>query len=306
MADADLDPLADELYALPPDQFVQARAAVVAAARDAGHPTTAAALAKLRKPTVTAYLANQIVRTAPDVVAGVIAVGPAMREATLAGDAAALRDLGRHRGALLSDLVGRARSIAEENDVRFSATNQRELEATFSAAAVDEQAAAALLTARITGPLESTGLGFELGGLPPVSSGSGTATADGEPVAGSGRGGSSAAADDVPRGRSEAEKRAAERAQADAAQRERALAEAEQALAEARLQDADAEGALASAQAAFDAAQAAEAEAAEALRVAKAAVSDARADLTAAKADATATGRAVAAALAALERASRR
>ena len=288
MADVDLDSLADELYALPPDQFVDARAAVVAAARDAGAASSAATLAKLRKPTVTAYLANQVVRAEPDLVAGVIAVGPAMREATLAGDAAALRDLGRHRASLLADLVGRARSVAEENDVRFSATNQRELEATFTAAAVDEDAAAALLTGRLTGPLESAGLGFDLGGVPPSRP---TSTVGASP------------AGPAP---SAADRRAAERAEAAQAERERAVVEAEQALAEARLQDADAESALAEAQQAFDEAQAAEAEAAEALRVAKAGVSDARADLTAAKADATATGRAVAAALAALERASRR
>ncbi len=297
MADADLDALADELYALPPDQFVDARAAVVEAAREAGHPSVAAALATMRKPTVTAFLANQVVRTAPDVVAGVIAVGPAMREATAAGDAAALRDLGRHRAALLADLVGRARSLATEHEVRFSATNQRELESTFSAAAVDERAAEALLTGRLTGPLESTGLGFDLGGLPPARP-----TAAAAPSAGG------AAAEVAGRSRrpTAAEQRAAEREQAAEAERERALVEAEQALAEARLQDADAEAALAQAQEAFDAAQAAENDAAEALRAAKAAVSDARADLTAAKADSTATGRAVAAALAALERASRR
>ena len=285
---ADLDQLADELYALPPDQFVAARAAVVAVAREAGAASTAATLATLRKPTVTAFLANQVVRTAPDVVSGVIAVGPAMREATVAGDAAALRDLGRHRAALLADLVGRARAIAEEHDVRFTAANQRELELTFTAAATDEAAAAALLSGRITGPLESAGTGFDLSGAAPGRTSPPAAAAqDGAPA-------------------SSAAQRAAEKEQAAQAERERALAEAEQALAEARLQDADAEAALADAQAAFDQAQAAEAAAAEALRLAKSAVSDARADLTAAKADATSTGRAVAAALAALERASRR
>lgn len=289
MADVDLDQLADELYALPPEQFVEARAAVVSVAREAGAASTAAALAKLRKPTVTAFLANQVVRTAPDVVAGVIAVGPAMRDATIAGDAAALRDLGRHRASLLAEVGRRARALAEEHDVRYSATNQRELEATFTAAAVDEAAASALLTGRLTGPLESAGLGFDLGAVPPEKP--------------SAPGGSRRDGDAPP---TPAQQRSDERAQAAQEERERAVVEAEQALAEARLQDADAESALAQAQQAFDAAQAAEAAAAEALREAKAAMSDARADLTAAKADATATGRAVASALARLDKASRR
>jgi hypothetical protein len=291
MADADLDALADELYALPPDEFVQARAAVVAAAREGGRTALAAELGRLRKPTVTAWLANQVVRTAPDVVAGVIAVGPALREATVAGDAAALRDLGKHRAALLRDLVGRARTVAEEHERPFTATHQRELEATFTAAALDEDAAAALLTGRIVGPLEAAGLGFDLGGVPAQRPAS-PPRAEQPPA-------SSAA------GRRAAE-RAAEQAQAAEEERSRAVVDAEQELAEARLQDADAEAALAAAQDAFDAALTAEKEAADALRAAKEATSDARADLTAAKADATATGRAVAAALARLDKASRR
>lgn len=296
MADADLDALAAELYALPPDEFVEARAAVVAAAREGGHPTVAAQLAKLRKPTVTAWLANQVVRTAPDVVAGVIAVGPAMREATIAGDAAALRDLGKHRAALLGEVVARARAVAEEHERPFSATNQRELEATFTAAAVDEQAAAALLTGRLVGPLEVAGLGFDLGAVPSERPAAPETPAPAAKVA-------SAAAGRAAQ--KEAQKEA-EKAQAAEAERERAVIEAEQELAEARLQDADAETALAEAQEAFDAALAAEKAAADALRAAKEATSDARADLTAAKADATATGRAVAAALAKLDKASRR
>ncbi|HET7902860.1 MAG TPA: hypothetical protein VFL59_16865, partial [Candidatus Nanopelagicales bacterium] len=253
---------------------------VVETARDAGDRAAATALGKLRKPTVTAYLANRLVRMAPDVVAGVLAVGPAMREATVSGDADGLRDLGRHRAALLSDLGARARAIAEEDGVRMTATHQRELEATFTAAAADEQAAATLLTARITGPLESASMGFDLGVVPPERPAGGAASAPARPT------------ESVSAAEREAQ-----------AERERMVVEAEQALAEARLQDADAEVALATAQDAFDAALAAESEAAEALRAAKQALSDARADLTAAKADATATGRAVAAALARLEKA---
>ncbi|MBI1378894.1 MAG: hypothetical protein GC157_15660 [Frankiales bacterium] len=303
MAEVDVDTLADELYAMPPEQFIAARASVVAVAREAGQAAVAAELGALRKPTVTAWLANQVVRAVPDVVAGVIAIGPAMREATVAGDAAALRDLGRHRAALLGELIGAARAVAEEGGRAFTATHQRELEATFTAAAVDEDAAAALLTGRISAPLEVAGLGFGLGAVPhdraqPAADGAHAThpPAPAGPSRGAARGPTESAA----------ERRAAERQQAADAERERAVVEAEQSLAEARLQDADAQAALAQAQEAFDAALAAENAAAEALRAAKDATSDARADLTAAKADATSSGRAVAAALTRLDKATRR
>ncbi len=303
---ADLDDVIDELYTVPPDTFVEARTAAVAAARGSGDRATAATLGKLRRPSVSAWLANQLVRTAPDVVAGALALGPALREATVAGDRAALRDLSRHRSALLADLAARARGIAEEHGQGFTSTTQRELEATFTTAAGDEDAATALLTGRLVAPLQSAGLGFELGAIPPERPAVAEPAA-GEATAASGR----TASRSGPSGRDARDRVAAPRdagpppedVDEAATARERAVVEAEQDLATARLQDADAAAALDAAQEALAQASALEQEAAAAHRAAKAAVSDARADLTAAKADVTASGRAVASALARLERA---
>jgi hypothetical protein len=51
-----------ELYGLPLDEFVKARDAAARAARKAGDPETAAAIAALRKPTVAAWVVNRLAR----------------------------------------------------------------------------------------------------------------------------------------------------------------------------------------------------------------------------------------------------
>ena len=303
---AGIEDVTDELYALPPSEFVDARAAVVAAARAAGDRPTAARLAKLRKPTVSAWLANRLVRAHRDLVDGALAVGPALREATVAGDGAALRDLTRHRKQLLTALLTAARGIAHDAEVGFSAAVQRELESTLTAAASDPEAAAALVGGRLTAPLSFSGLGFEVGAIPPERP-AGLPDRRGK-AHDPGRATTRAPSDDAPVAPPGATARNKAGPAVDAAAekaREQAVADAEQSLAVARLQDADASASLAAAEAALADAAAAERAAAAAHTAAKEALSDARADLTAAKADAAGSGRQVAEALRRLENARR-
>jgi hypothetical protein len=56
----DADELADELYALPPEQFTAAPNTRAKEAKAAGEKETAARIAALRKPTVLAWLANPL------------------------------------------------------------------------------------------------------------------------------------------------------------------------------------------------------------------------------------------------------
>lgn len=299
---ADVDELADELYARTPAGFVDARTAAAAAAKAAGDPSAAAALARMRKPTVSAWLVNQLVRTAPETVAGALAVGPALRDATRAGDAAALRDLTAHRRTLLGELVRRAAEIAADQDQAFTASLQREIESTFTVAATDDSAAAELLTGRLVTPFQTDGFGLDVGPDVPAP-----ARVHGEKesrtIAAAGR---RAAPVDVPPAARKPTTRTPTASQtAEAAARAQEIAAAEQDLANARLQAADADAQLGRASAVLEEARAAEAAASAQLKVAKARVSDARADVTAATADARATDKAVAAALARLGRATK-
>lgn len=293
---AQLEELSAELYALPPGQFVAARDHVAAVARSGGDPASAAAISRLRKPTVSAWLLNQLVRTAPDTVAGALAVGPALRDATRAGDAAALRDLSAHRRLLLAELTRQAREIAEDADQALTAATQREIESTLTAAASDESVATRLLSGRLVAAIETTGFGLDVG---PDSPAPAAVRAKAEP-----RPPRPASPAAVSKSAPAARKPTA-REVAAAAAREAGIADAEQALSTARLQAADAAAELAAASTALAEATAAEVEAAAVLTSARARVSDARADLTAAKADARASDKAVTEALALLERVTR-
>jgi hypothetical protein len=56
---------ADELYSLPLEEFTAARDALAARLKAAGQAPAAGTVKKLRKPTVPAWAANQVVRQAP-------------------------------------------------------------------------------------------------------------------------------------------------------------------------------------------------------------------------------------------------
>jgi len=297
---ADLDAVADELYALAPAQFVAARADVVAAARAAGDKGVASALSTLRKPTLTAWLCNQLVRTHPDVVAAAIALGPELRDATVAGDRDALRSLARRRTELLTELVGHARVIADGHDQAMTAGTQRELESTFTAAAADPAAAELVLAGRLTTALTFEGFGFEQGALPPQSDTHRAARSVSRattPRAATPRvaavGDRSATTAPSTQSRDHAAEQAARAA----------VEEADNALAVARLQQADADAEVAEAERVLQAALQDESDAAAAYRDAQAAVASARAEVQDATTDAEAADRRVVAALAALEKA---
>lgn len=301
---ADLDALVDELYALPPAEFVAARSEVVATARGAGAKASASALSALRKPTVTAWLCNQLVRAHRDVVDAAIALGPQLRDATVAGDRDALRSLARRRTALLTELVAHARAIADEHGQAMTAGTQRELESTFTAAAADPAAAEVVLTGRLTTALSFEGLGFEQGALPPPSD-----TPRGErPVARAStpRRDTPGAAGPGRRTAPPAPSKAQARDHAAEGAARAAVEEADTALAVARLQQADADAEVAEAERVLQAAIQAETDAAVAHRDARSAVADARAEMQDAKKDASAADRNVVAALATLEKATRR
>jgi len=56
----DLDSIAAKLYEVWPEDFTSSRSVEVRAARTAGNRQVAAAVAQLRRPTVGAWLANQL------------------------------------------------------------------------------------------------------------------------------------------------------------------------------------------------------------------------------------------------------
>jgi hypothetical protein len=159
MEPADFDAAADYLYRRLPDEFTVARDEKVSEARSSGNPALANAIKALRRPTVSAWLANWLAHERPDDVGRLLTLGASMRAASnrLAGEE--LRELYPLRHEILNLLVGEARNAANDADIAFSDATVRELENTLTAALSDEYAAAGLQAGRLTASLEYTGFG---------------------------------------------------------------------------------------------------------------------------------------------------
>lgn len=148
---AQLDAIAVELYALPPEEFTRARNARAGLADRA----LAARVKALRKPTAAAWAVDLLAREGQ--LAAALELAGALREAQDDLDAAELARLSRQRRALVAALAAQAVDLSEEQGVGISATARADVEKTINAAVMDAAAAAAVMTARLVRPLEATG-----------------------------------------------------------------------------------------------------------------------------------------------------
>lgn len=151
-APADLDAVAAELYALPPDEFTAARNV---RANQADRPL-AAQIKALRKPTAAAWAVGLLAREGQ--LGDALELSAALREAQDDLDAAELNRLGRQRRALVTALAAQAADLAAAKGVTVSASARTEVEKTINAAVMDAAAAAAVMTGRLVRTLEATGL----------------------------------------------------------------------------------------------------------------------------------------------------
>jgi len=151
----------DELYELPPEQFTAARDALARTARASGDRDRAAALAALRRPTVAAWLLNQLARQRADEVDQFVALGAELREATAALDADSagdlLRDLSTRRRRLVRALVDQGRDLAAQQGRRVTEDVLRSVEETLHAALADAEVAGRLRAGRLTTAISRSG-----------------------------------------------------------------------------------------------------------------------------------------------------
>ncbi len=155
MADDPLLPVAAQLYALPPEEFVAARTRAVRDARAAGDRELARRVGGLRKPAVAAWVVNQLVRRRPDDIDRMLEVGRALRAAQADLDAAALRDLGRQRRRLTAALARDGRALSAELGRPVSDQVTRQVEETLHAAMVSAQGEAAVRAGLLAEPLDA-------------------------------------------------------------------------------------------------------------------------------------------------------
>ena len=101
----------DDLYGLPLERFVPERDALARAERAEGRREEAAAIARLPKPSVAAWVVNQLVRGNRDAVKSLLDAGDALREAQEAviegrGDGHSLRAAVERERTAVDDLLG--------------------------------------------------------------------------------------------------------------------------------------------------------------------------------------------------------
>jgi len=159
---ADVDATADELYAVPPEEFVERRDA---AARDAkaDDPDVAKAIRALKKPSTSAWLLNQLVRANRDDVSSLLDLGAALRQAQSRLEGAQLRELSKQRRQAVNALVGEARRLAARLGKPASESVAREVEQSLEAALSSAEAARAVESGRVTTTLTPDS-GFEAAG----------------------------------------------------------------------------------------------------------------------------------------------
>ncbi len=152
----DLLALADELYALTLAEFTPARDA---RAKQLKGTDAAPAVKALRKPSLAAWVVNLLVRREPDQVAQVLGMGEALRQAQESMSGEELRGLTRQRRQLTAAVTQQARSLAGDAGVKVTQAVADQVEATLTAAMVDEACARAVRSGLLVAPLAATGVG---------------------------------------------------------------------------------------------------------------------------------------------------
>lgn len=138
-----VDEIADRLYALPPEEFTQARNQAERELRKAGEGEQADQVKALRKPTAAAGAANWLVREHRPEVDAFLAAAATLRDAQFAG-----------KGNIAS-----AASAQREALEKLVVLGGEPVRATLQAAAVDDNTARELIAARLVREPEPAGFG---------------------------------------------------------------------------------------------------------------------------------------------------
>jgi hypothetical protein len=149
---------ADDLYALPLDEFTAARDELAAELKRSGDGDEAARVKRLKKPTVAAWTVNQVARRHADDVGELLALRDEMNDVS----GAALRAVGEKRRRLLARLVRHAEGVLRDGGHAPTAATLEKVTQSFQGGATEEEVEQ-LRTGRLTRELTPSGfagLGF--------------------------------------------------------------------------------------------------------------------------------------------------
>jgi hypothetical protein len=148
-----------ELYASGPEEFIKRRDELAARARAAGQAALAKRIAGLRKPTRSAWIINQLIRSDSAVGAELADLGEQLRAAQSSLDGVAIRDLSLQRRQLIDALARRAFAVAGQPSP--PAAIRDEVTATLGAALADPQVADRVRAGTLERAAHSEGFGSE-------------------------------------------------------------------------------------------------------------------------------------------------
>lgn len=164
-ATLDFEQIADELYGLRPDEFTAARDEHIARVKADGHRELARELGKLRRPTQTAWLVNQVWRDQREQIEELLALADDFGAAMAAGDGKQLQALTVKRRELEGRLVRRATALADGAGIPANADTMHEVQETLGAALVSPEAADQVRSGRLVRALSYSGFGPGLGAV---------------------------------------------------------------------------------------------------------------------------------------------
>jgi hypothetical protein len=101
-----------ELYSGDPAEFIERRSGLAARARTAGDAALAKKITGLRKPTRSAWILNQLVRSVPEVTSQLAELGDELRAAQQSLDGPAIRELSLRRRQLIDAVTRQAFALA--------------------------------------------------------------------------------------------------------------------------------------------------------------------------------------------------
>lgn len=170
MADElDLEVVVDELLALPPKQFTQARNAAAKQLSADGHREAAGEVKQLPRPPVSLWSLNRLAHEQPDLVEAFLDAGEQLRKAhESGGDIRAATPPQREAEARV---VAAAAELVRAQGAGVTETVTRGIRQTLSAAAADAEIAAILRAGRLIREPDAPSLDQLLGSLPQAPAG---------------------------------------------------------------------------------------------------------------------------------------
>ncbi len=163
-----IDPDVTELFQAPPEEFTARRDDLVSRLKREGRDGDAAAVKRIRKPTVAAWALNRLSSEAPGPIGDLLASGrtltDAQRDVMGGGSPAALHEATARRRVLVAELTTRATAILRDTG-HGSDTHAEDVQAMLEAASVEAEAGERLTTGtieRTVRPSSGLGLGLSL------------------------------------------------------------------------------------------------------------------------------------------------